>query len=88
MPTISRFYGILIIMFYREGFNEEPHFHVRYNDFDAKVSIGSYSVIKGHLPNRAYNLVKEWAALHKDELLENWERIKKGESINKIEPLS
>lgn len=88
MPTISRFYGILIIMFYREGFNEEPHFHVKYSDFDAKVSINSLSIIKGNLPGRAYNLVKEWASLHKDELLDNWERIKKGESINKIEPLS
>jgi hypothetical protein len=88
MPTISRFYGILIIMFYREGFNEKPHFHVRYNEYDAKVSIDDSSVIKGNLPGRAYSLVKEWTNLHKDELLENWSRIKKGEQLKKIEPLA
>jgi len=88
MPTVSRFYGILIIMFFREGFNEEPHFHVRYGEYDAKVSINDLSVIKGKLPSRATGLVKEWAAMHKEELNENWNRIKRGEPLNKIEPLS
>lgn len=27
----------------------------------------------GHLPKRAASLVKEWMALHKDELIEMWE---------------
>lgn len=88
MPTISRFFGILIIMYFREGFNEEPHFHVRYNEFDAKISIKNFSILKGKLPPRAIGLVTEWASLHQDELLENWERIKIGEPLSKIEPLS
>ena len=57
-------------MFYREGYNEEPHFHVRYNEYDAKVSIKDGYVLKGNLPSRAFNLVNEWAALHRDELIE------------------
>jgi hypothetical protein len=87
MPTISRFYGMLIIMFYREGFNEKPHFHVRYNEFDAKFSIADFSLIKGKLPTHALTLIKEWAGLHQQELLDNWERIKNSEPLKKIDPL-
>ncbi len=87
MPTISRFYGLLIIMYFREGLNEAPHFHVRYNEYDAKISINELSIMKGDLPRHALGLVKEWAGMHKDELMENWERIKRGESLKKIEPL-
>lgn len=77
MPTISRFYGMLIIMYYREGFNE----------YDAKISINNYSILKGNLPTHAFALIKEWTALHQSELFDNWERIKRGEILKKIEPL-
>lgn len=53
MPTISRFFGILIIMYYREGFNEDPHFHVKYGEYDAKISISDFRLMKGKLPPRA-----------------------------------
>ncbi len=53
MPTISRFYGMLIVMYYREGFNEKPHFHVKYNEFEAKISINDFSILKGNLPTHA-----------------------------------
>ena len=87
MPTISRFYGMLIIMFYREKKKKKPHFHVRYNEFDAKFSINDFSLIKGKLPTHALTLIKEWAGLHQQELLDNWERIKNSEPLQKIEPL-
>ena len=48
MPTISRFYGMLVIMYYREGFNEEPHFHVRYNEYDAKFRIEDLEIINSY----------------------------------------
>ena len=47
------------------------------------------TIIKGNIEKSktALKLIKEWAELHKKELEENWERIKKGESLRKIEPL-
>lgn len=87
MPTISRFYGMLIIMYYREGFNEMPHFHVRYNEFDAKFSIEDLELMSGNLPTHAVALIKEWGKIHKNELLDNWNRILNSEPLKKIEPL-
>lgn len=78
---------MLIIMFFREGFNEEPHFHVRYNDYDAKISISDCSILKGKLPTHAFSLIKEWASVHKQELSDNWKRIKNSEPLKKIAPL-
>jgi len=74
-------------MYFREGFNEPPHFHVKYNEYKAKISINNLSILKGHLPPRSLGLVIKWAGLHQKELLENWERIKNKEPLPKIEPL-
>ena len=41
----------------------------------------------GELPNRARALVIEWASLHRNELLDNWERAKEGIPLKEIEPL-
>ena len=78
---------MLIIMYYREGFNESPHFHVRYNEFDAKFRIEDLEIISGRLPSHAVSLIKEWGILHKNELQENWNRILNSEPLKKIDPL-
>lgn len=39
------------------------------------------------MPRRALHLVFEWPDLHKDELMENWERMENGETLVKINPL-
>jgi hypothetical protein len=44
-----------------------PHFHVKYNDHRALISIGDLKLLEGHLPTRVLGLVMEWAALHKEE---------------------
>ena len=87
MPTISRFYGMLIIMYYREGFNEDPHFHVRYNEYDAKFRIEDLEIMSGKLPSHAVSLIKEWGRVHQNELRDNWKRILNSEPLEKIEPL-
>ena len=69
MPTISRFYGILIRMFFND--HAPPHFHARYGEFEATIEIGTLAIIEGQLPHRALNLVQEWAMIHREELLEN-----------------
>ena len=85
MPEISRFYGIIIRMFYKD--HEPPHFHAYYQKFQAKININSLDIIKGKLPKRAKNLVIEWALEHREELLKNWEKIPKEEQLDKIKPL-
>ena len=69
MPTISQFYGIQIIMRYREIHG--PHFHAEYAGEEALISILNGQVLGGKLPGRAYRLVLEWLALHREELMKD-----------------
>ncbi len=86
MPRISVFYGIAIWMYWNEGAHARPHFHARYQDQAASIDLAG-EVIAGSLPPRALTLVTEWAALHRDELLTNWERARRNEPLEPIEPL-
>ncbi len=83
MPEISRFYGIIIKMYFRKSEHNPPHFHALYGEYIAEIDIHTLDVIVGDLPVRALNLVKEWANLHKNELLAIWEN----QVFNKIAPL-
>jgi hypothetical protein len=85
MPEISRFYGIIIYMFYSE--HNPPHFHIKYQEYEAVLDI-EYGIIHGDMPRRALNLVFEWLDLHRTELLENWKRIEERKPLLKIEPLN
>lgn len=85
MPQISRFYGIIIAMFFDE--HNPPHFHAVYGDAKASIRIEDFAVLEGQLPPKAYGLVAEWASLHRKELLNNWELARQGKSILAIEPL-
>jgi hypothetical protein len=66
MPTISRFFGIVITMWYRE--HAPPHFHAGYAGAEAVVGIDPARVLEGRLPARQLALVLRWAALHRAEL--------------------
>lgn len=85
MPEISRFYGIIIRMFYND--HNPPHFHVIYQNFEATLSIESLEVLEGQLPKRAYNLSVEWALENRHELMENWFKARARETLVKIKPL-
>jgi hypothetical protein len=85
MPEISRFLGISIKMFFDEHL--PPHFHAEYGEHKARVSIDTLSVIGGSLPPRVLGLVLEWAALHRTELMELWDRASRQESLHKVPPL-
>ena len=63
-----------------------PHFHVIYDGEEAMVDIND-GHITGSLPRRAIRLVYEWLDLHKEELIENWNRLKNSDAPKKIEPL-
>ena len=84
MPEISRFYGIIVTMFINE--HNPPHFHIRYDEYRAIIEIGS-GKITGTLPPRAMKLVVEWLNLHREELYENWELLRRGGQFKRIKPL-
>ena len=86
MPTISRFYGILIQMYF--GDHVPPHFHALYAEFEALIDIRTFEVIRGELPGRAMALVLEWAQQHRDELREDRELCAQNQAPMKIRPLS
>ena len=85
MPQISRFFGIIIAMYYDD--HNPPHFHAKYGDEEALISIRDFSVIEGQLSSRALGMVIEWASLHQDELMGNWKKVIENQSLVKIEPL-
>jgi hypothetical protein len=84
MPEISRFLGVVIGMFYSE--HGVPHFHAVYGEYEASIEIEGERV-HGALPRRALALVLEWNRLHRQELLDNWERARAGQALNRIAPL-
>lgn len=85
MPEISRFYGIVIRMFYNDHF--PPHFHAEYGEQEALIDINTLAVIAGKLPPRALGLVMEWASLHQNEIFSQWEKARNLEALDRIEPL-
>jgi hypothetical protein len=86
MPTISRFYGILIQMYF--GDHVPPHFHALYAEFEALIAIETLEVIRGDLPGRAMSLVLEWSQIHRDELRRDWELCVQNQAPMKILPLA
>ena len=85
MPEISRFFGIIIAMFYNE--HNPPHFHARYGEHKVEVDIQTFSVLAGKLPPRAMGLVIDWASRHQDELMSDWELACQAAELKRIEPL-
>jgi hypothetical protein len=86
VPEVSRFYGIVIRMYFED--HSPPHFHAYYGEYDALINIHTMAVISGRLPPRALGLVIEWALLHQDELQTAWERARNLEPLGKIAPLA
>ena len=85
MPELSRFYGIIVRLFFND--HAPPHFHAYYGSEEALFAIETLSLIAGRLPPRATGLVVEWASLHQTEIMHAWERARRLQSPGKIEPL-
>ena len=84
MPEISRFLGIAIGIFYSE--HGVAHFHAVYGEHEISVEMES-GTVHGEFPARALRLVLEWANLHKQELIENWQLARQGQPLKRIAPL-
>ena len=85
MPVISRFLGIVIMMYYAD--HNPPHFHVKYNEHRAKFSIDDLRLMEGKLPPKVVSLVLEWAFQHRMELLNNWKLAIARKRLREIDPL-
>ena len=85
MPEISRFFGIVIAMYYDD--HNPPHFHARYGEHKVSVRINDFMVLDGSMPPRVMGLVIEWASLRRAELMADWERAKANQPLAEIKPL-
>ena len=85
MPELSRFYGIVIKMYFDD--HSPPHFYAEYGSDQAVVNVETLAVIAGKLPPRATGLVMEWASLHQEELRQQWHKATHLEPMDKIAPL-
>jgi len=85
VPTISRFYGIAIRMYFAD--HAPPHFHAVYAGDEAVIAITTLEVLRGALPDRALRMVREWASMHRDELTANRDRIQLPDQPVPIAPL-
>jgi hypothetical protein len=85
MPEISRFYGIVVRMYFDE--HPPPHFHAYYAGQEALIDFRGMSLYAGRLSPRALGLVMEWTALHQAELQEVWNAARRQETLWKIDPL-
>ncbi|MDR0527820.1 MAG: DUF4160 domain-containing protein [Spirochaetaceae bacterium] len=86
MPELSRFLGMVISIYFDD--HNPPHFHVLYNEHEALIAINDLTVLNGELPSRVLGLAMEWANLHKTELMENWNMVRKDGNFFKIAPLA
>ena len=71
------------------GDHVPPHFHAEYGEFAAQISIRELGIIEGYLPPKALALVVEWASIHQNELMDNWNSLSESGqgTFKKIEPL-
>lgn len=83
MPTISYFYGIVIVMNLRNKEHNPPHIHAVTNEFAAPFCLSTGELMEGEFPKKAKALVKEFILKYQNELLEMWET----EKYVKLPPL-
>ena len=72
-------------MYYND--HAPPHFHAYYAGSGAQIDISSGEIVNGHLSRRAQRLIDEWLSLHRGELMDNWSRARKRETLARIAPL-
>jgi len=85
MPTISRFFGIIIFMNYNDHL--PPHFHARYNEGEVTVEIET-GLVQGRMSRQALRMVLEWSEKYQQELMNNWNRARARRPLQQVPPLT
>ena len=83
MPEISRFYGIVIKMFFKPREHEPSHIHALYGEYVGEFNIKTGEMIVGDLPPKAIALVREWLSINSEALQGMWDT----QVIEKLPPL-
>lgn len=83
MPEISRFYGIVIKMFFKPKEHEPSHIHALYGEYVGVFDLKTLEMTEGDLPSKARELVEEWLIQNQHELLQMWEN----QNLHKLPPL-
>ena len=83
MPEISRFYGIIIKMFFKPKEHEPSHIHALYGEYVGIFNIKTHKMTDGDLPPKAQSLVEEWLQLNESKLQKMWD----SQKLTKLPPL-
>lgn len=83
MPVLSRFYGIIIRMYFQQAEHNPPHIHAIYGEEMAAIDIQTGEVLEGYLPPKALAMVREWSSINRDDLLQMWDT----QEFRKLSPL-
>ncbi|MEE1209000.1 MAG: DUF4160 domain-containing protein [Parafannyhessea umbonata] len=83
MPTLARFYGIIIRMYFLGSEHNPPHIHAIYGEDTAAFDIRTGEILDGGMPRRAVEMVREWLSKNEADLIEMWET----QEFKKLDPL-
>ena len=83
MPEISRFYGIIIKMFFKPKEHEPSHIHALYGEYVGIFDLKTMEMTEGDLPIKAQGLIKEWISRNQNSLLQMWD----SQKLRKLPPL-
>ena len=88
MPTISMFYGILVMLFFEDNRRHKgAHIHVEYQKYKAVLGIPDARLLEGKFPPAKLKIVQAWVEIHRDELMADWALAARGQPVFNIEPL-
>ena len=73
MPVISRFYGIVIKMYYKQREHNPPHVHAIYGEYMGMFSLLTAEMFEGDIPMREQTLVKKFIEQNREKLKQMWE---------------
>lgn len=73
MPVLSRFYGIIIRMYFLQKEHNPPHIHAIYGDDVAAITISDGKILEGSLPGKALEMVREWITNNREDLFAMWD---------------
>lgn len=73
MPVISRFYGIVIKMYYKQREHNPPHVHAIYGEYMGMFSLLTAEMFEGNIPMREQTLVKKFIEQNREKLKQMWE---------------
>jgi len=83
VPEISRFYGIIIKMFFKPKEHEPSHIHALYGEYVGIFDLKTMEMTEGDLPIKAQGLIKEWISRNQQSLLQMWD----SQKLRKLPPL-